>query len=348
MQKFSSILLVSWICIVQYSYAEELVLFNWQEYLSEQVIQEWQDETGVPLKEVYFDSDEMRDEVLATKNADQFDLVLIDSTSAQLFGKNNKLLSLSNAEVQNLVNIEKRWLRSCGNFGVPYFWGTTGIVYRADKVTTPPTSWSDLINPSVELVGHIGMLEDFTDTLIPALKLNGNSIYSENINQLKAAYSLLKKQIPAVLTYNYVFSYISAKPDDNELLMALGYSGDQYSLNNITGKNIWQYVVPEEGTSIWVDCISVLSSTNNKKLAFSFINFINKPSTAALNANDIGNATTNKAAMAFIDDDLKNDKSLYPDPVILDKSEPYRIISDKNMSQRNRIMRALSKDHETK
>ncbi|WP_163831795.1 polyamine ABC transporter substrate-binding protein [Spartinivicinus ruber] len=345
--KFLTLLVCS-VCINIQSYAAGLVLFNWQEYLSTKVIQKWQDETGIPLKEVYYDSDEMRDEVLATKSAEQFDLVIIDSISAQLFGKNNKLLPLTTSEVKNITNIEKRWLRSCGNFGVPYFWGTTGIVYRADKVSSPPTSWKDLLYPSPALSGHIGMVEDFTDTLIPALKLSGYPIFSENVNHLKAAYELLKQQLPKVLTYNYIISYISAKPNDEELFMALAYSGDEYSLNDLIGKEIWKFVVPKEGTSLWVDCIAVLNSSKNQQQALTFINFLNSSEIAALNANDTGTATANKAAMPFIDEELKSDQSLYPSLEILDKSEPYRIISDKSMSQRNRIMRALSKEHETK
>ncbi|MDE1461223.1 polyamine ABC transporter substrate-binding protein [Spartinivicinus poritis] len=342
------ILLACLTCTSFHSYANELILFNWQEYLSEKVVQQWQEQTGIALKQVYYDSDEMRDEILATQSSEQYDLVIIDSTSAQLFGKNNKLLPLTSTEVKNISNTERRWLRSCGNFGVPYFWGTTGIAYRADKVKSPPTSWQDLLAPSPELAGHIGMLEDYTDTLIPALRASGHPIYSENVDHLKAAYTLLKQQLPKVLTYDYIISYISAKPDDEELFMALAYSGDEYTLNDIVGKEVWKFAVPKEGTSLWVDCIAVLASSKNKQNALAFINFLNKPDIAALNANETGSATANKAAMPLIDTELKNDKSLYPSVEILDKSEPYRIISDKSMTQRNRIMRALSKDHETK
>ncbi|MBU2713440.1 polyamine ABC transporter substrate-binding protein [Zooshikella harenae] len=328
--------------------AEELVIFNWQEYLSTQVIERWEKETGWNIHQIYYDTDEMRDEVLASEVGKQFDLVVIDSISAQLFGKNNKLVSITRSEVNNLVNIKKRWIQSCGNFGVPYFWGTVGIVYRADKVTTKPVSWRALIEPDASLFGHIGMHEDFTDTLIPALKLSGYSIYSENNNHLKAAYQLLKNQLPAVLTYDYVISYISAKPDDETLYMAIGYSGDQHTLNDVTGKDSWRYIVPDEGTSLWIDCFSVLSHSTKKKQALAFLNFINNAENAAKNAEDIGYSTTNNAAIELLPNEVKSDKSIYPEQSVLDRSEPYRIISDKNMSQRNRIMRALSKEHETK
>ncbi|RDH45268.1 polyamine ABC transporter substrate-binding protein [Zooshikella ganghwensis] len=328
--------------------ADELVIFNWQEYLSPHVIERWEKETGWRIHQIYYDVDEMRDEVLASEVAEQFDLVVIDSISAQLFGKNNKLVSITRSEVSNLVNIQKRWTQSCGNFGVPYFWGTVGIVYRADKIDTKPVSWRALIEPEESLFGHIGMHEDFTDTLIPVLKLSGYSIYSENNDHLKAAYQLLRKQIPAVMTYDYVISYISAKPDDEELYMAIGYSGDQHTLNDLTGKDSWQYIVPDEGTSLWIDCFSVLSHSTKKQQALSFINFLNNAENAAINAKDIGYATTNKSAIELLPSEVKNDKSIYPDQDVLDRSEPYRIISDKNMSQRNRVMRALRKEHETK
>jgi spermidine/putrescine transport system substrate-binding protein len=323
--------------------ADELLLLNWDEYLADSVIEAFEAETGHTIKVVIFDSDNKRDEILSSSAGNQFDLVMIDSVSAQLFGKNNVLHSSNIEQLNILEKIDPRWRESCGNFGVPYAWGTVGIAYRSDKIETPPSSWSELIVPSTGLKGHVGMLLDQVDTFIPALKLQGDSINTENIEELKNAYIKLLNQKESLLTYEYPISYQEKMGNDSELYMALAYSGDQYVLNGDDEDGPWRYIVPKEGTSAWVDCLSIVESSLNKPAAKQFLSFINRPEVAAENASEIWFATANLNAIKFIDEELVSDESIFPPQQLIDSSEQYQILSNKNISQRSRIIGRLNK-----
>ena len=183
---------------------------------------------------------------------------------------------------------------------------------------------------------------DFTDTLIAPLKLAGASINTANTHELKAAYEVLLKQKPHVLTYQYAISFVQEAANADQLHMAFAYSGDQYSLNGDNEDGPWQYIIPKEGTSIWIDCLSVVASSKKEKAARQFINFLHQADMAALNANEVGSATVNREARKLLDKETLADSGLYPHPNIIKNSDFYQMISDKNLRQRNRIIKAVA------
>jgi len=333
-----ALLLFSRVCC-----ATELVLYNWDEYLSGEVIELFERETGIQVRQVYFDSDEERDEVLLTDARSGFDLALVDNIAVQVMGDNHVFSPL---EDSSRKLIEARWRKSCGAYGVPYAWGTFGIVYRADKVSVAPTSWVNIVEPEKAMQGHISWLADHIDTFIPLLKLSGESINTTDKAALKRAYSKLSDMSELLASYTYVLTEVSRDPQA-PIYMALAYSGDQYVLNDLQEGEFWAFVTPQEGTSIWVDCISVLSSSTKQLEAKAFIAFLNRPEIAALNASNVWLATPNSAALTLVDEDLLNDRTVYPDVNTLTDSELYINIEDANITQRVRILRALEKRYET-
>ncbi len=323
--------------------ATELVLLTWVDYLSDDVIEAFEEQTGHYIRTVIYDSDEQRDEIISSGLGEGFDLAILDSTAAKILGENSLFLPLYVSAIQSIKYIYPQWRKSCRQFGVPYFWGTVGIVYRSDKVKAPPTSWQDLMAPDPSLTGHVGMLLYAIDTLTPPLKLAGASMHTEDAGVLKQAYEQLWGQRPAVLTYQFALTYQEEHPDSDDLYMALAYSGDEYTLNGEDDEGPWHYVIPQEGTGLWVDCLSVMALSDNKALALMFIDFINQPEIAAMNANDIGSASPNQGALSLIDKELLEDSALYPDQALIDASELYQPITDNNSRRRNRIVRAVNR-----
>ena len=158
--------------------ADTLRLLNWDEYLSQNVLSQWQ-ATGHDIESVLIDNDETRDAVLLNSVDNLIDLAVIDETVSKRFGSEGRLVEVNETNVPSLANVEPFWRERCGNYAVPYLWGTLGIAYRADKVEQPPTSWQDLLQPGDALKGHIGMMDDHIDMLAPALFANGHSLNSE-------------------------------------------------------------------------------------------------------------------------------------------------------------------------
>lgn len=331
------------------SFAEErvLTLFNWQFYLSENVIERWEKETGAKLEQVYFDNDTVRDRTLNQEQLGAIDIAVLDEVSSRNFSAQGKLDNLlqSNA-ITNIDLISNRWTQQCGTHTVPYFWGTLGVVYRADVFDSPPDSWNDIMFPSQEHSGYVGMMADYTDMLMPYMFLNQLDITTTKQEHLEDAYEALRLQIPHVLTYEYPITYLEQTPEQaSKLHLAMAYSGDQKTMNSLTPDFTWKFVTPKEGTVLWVDCLALLKDSKNKDLAHHFINFVNQPEIAALNSIDTGNPSTNIAAQNLVKDSTTTLAQQTPEEDILDRSYFYSEMSGISMTLRSRISNSILKQH---
>jgi spermidine/putrescine transport system substrate-binding protein len=327
---------------------ESLTLLTWEEYLSDAVIERWQRETGVEIKQIYFDNGDRRDRVLAQPDH-QIDLALTEMISASRFGARGLLEPLDTQQLPRLRHVPQRWRSSCGRYAVPYLWGTLGIAYRSDRIASAPRSWADLLKPA-RREPHIIMMEDHEDILASPLILQQHSINTSDNEELKAAFDLLVAQSGAVLTYEYAITALRSRRFLERADMALAYSGDQQVLNEVEGieGEPWRYVVPEEGTLLWVDCLSVPSNTRNKALAYRFLDFLNRPEIAALNAADLGVATPNAAAQTLLPDEIRHDPTIYPPEDVLARSQVYEMRPLQGTQTRRRIISALINAHDAR
>jgi len=328
--------------------AETLRILNWEDYLHTGVIEIWTNETGVAIEQIYFDSDEDRDEVLNDARMGNIDIAVVDEAVSELFGEKGKIEKLDESNTPNLKHIDPFWKKACGQYTVPYMWGTLGIGYRSDKVPKPPVSWLELLQPDDKHKGHIGMLNDYRDMLAPALFVLGYSLNTDDENELKAAFEYLKQQASSVLTYEYAITLMNNEDQDAEQLhMALMYGGDHMTINEIIGKHgLWHYTVPQEGTILWVDCLAAIRNSPRKQLAIEFINFLNRPDIAALNSESTGFATPNKSAVQFINPSYRSDQAIFPSQDILERSQQYTVLEKNNIVLRKRITSAIRKIHE--
>lgn len=334
-------------CVLPFSaHAETLKLLNWEAYLAPSVIDQWQAETGIKIEQIYFDSDERRDAMLVDAKRHGIDLAIVDETASRLFGKRGIIFAPTPEQAPTLNNLVPRFREQCGRYSVPYMWGTLGIAYRTDKVSPAPTGWSALIDPAPYLKGHIGMMDDITDMLAPALFLQQQSLNTEDQKVLKSTFNLLKAQVPSVLTYDYAITYLQSNSKAKQLYMALVYSGDQHVLNEVSGNKHWQYVVPREGTVLWEDCITAISGSKHRDAAIRFIDFLNRPDVAARNAQALWVATPNAAAMKLLKADFRKDQEVFPSPEIMAKSQRYRPLSNAGQLLRKRITSAIIKLHD--
>jgi spermidine/putrescine transport system substrate-binding protein len=193
------------------------------------------------------------------------------------------------------------------------------------------------------------MLDDYRDMLAPALFVLGHSLNTGDENELREAFAHLERQVPSVLTYDYAITVMKDQGDvaDN-LYMALVYGGDQYTLNEIAGQpGLWQYRVPREGTILWVDCLAVIADSPRKALALEFIDFLNRPEIAAMNAEFLGFGTPNHSAVAHMTQAYQADPSVFPSTDILHRSQQYKVLGKDNIILRKRITGAVRKIHES-
>ncbi len=342
-------LLLTSLMMCSIGYGQTLTILNWEAYLSEAAIEQWEASTGASIRQIYFDNDETRNSLLTSYDQRAIDLVIIDQVTAPVFGRRGILLPLSEyTDAPNLRHIDPMWQAQCGEFSTPYLWGTMGLVYRKDKLAEAPSSWRDLLTPSATLGGHIGLLEDYIDTLAPSLLVRGADINTPDGAVLAEVFAEMRGLLPSVLTFDYPITFVGESAEADELHLALAYSGDQLELNELSGGDYWHYVIPDEGTVLWVDCLAVLSTSQNQALAFNFLNFMNSPEIAAANSEALSVATTNATALPLQSEHFRSNTLIYPDQETLSSSQNYDYDMDNaNVRLRNRITSSLVNLHES-
>ncbi|NVD05792.1 spermidine/putrescine ABC transporter substrate-binding protein [Vibrio sp. JPW-9-11-11] len=322
-----------------------LKVYMWEDTLASDVKQQWQTETGVDLTLSHFDNDDERSLLMMKNPQLPFDVVVLDNVSAKIYGRLGAFEEISN--LQGRQNNAPQWNQACGNYAIPYFWGTVGIAYRKAAVEKPPKTWQEFVAPPEALRGKIGMINDSTETFLPVLYGLGLSPTTDDIEQLKRAYPELLAFSDHILTYDYILSYVRSG-DASELDMALAYSGDQYSLNRFYQKEGWDFVVPQGELFVWVDCLAVSRHSENKRLAKDFLEFMMRPHVAASNAINIKAATPNVSAMKLLPDGYVNDASLFPATERIKNARVDSELSADNIGIRTKIINQLLKRHEAK
>lgn len=323
--------------------AVELVVYNWPLYLAPEVKELFTQETGHTIKELYFDSEEARSNLLLAKHAPRMDVTIIDYQNLQNLSWSSLFYDKPSTGYVNESNIDQRFLSACGQQASPYFWGSLGIAYRSSQVEAPITRWQQLFELDAKnkgLAGHIIMVDDAFDLVSVALKSLGYSINTQDKGELQQAVNRLEKQKSVVLAHRLSLAAIRDPLLSEGFYAGMVYSGDFYSLKELSKYQDWVFVAPEEGSPIWIDCLAINKKSAHPKEAAQLINFLQRPEIANLNGEKLGFAPTLKDEL--ISPALKQDPVANPPAEHLAHSEYYSSAL-KNDSLRNTIFFSVIK-----
>ncbi|NOH95523.1 spermidine/putrescine ABC transporter substrate-binding protein [Vibrio sp. 99-70-13A1] len=323
--------------------ANEINIYNWEGYIDQKVIQDFENQTGHTITIDTYDNDSIRDEVINSGRAFVFDLILLDSWSLKSMGAKGLLYDLSplTNELSNVIDVSRQ--NDCGQFGLPYTWGTMGIAYRKSVARTPITSWKQLFNPPSEHHQRVVFSEDLVDAVASALLASNLPPFSSNENDLKTAYTLLQQQKPHVLSYEFGESYGLIYGSASQMSMTLAFTGEHYYIAEYTEQDDWQYVVPDEGSLIWTECFAVPKSEKINSAALEFLRYLNKPEIAARNAESIWFATPNQAALPLTTEEYQQDQSIFPSADVLSRSIPYQPLNGDAQLIREKMIQAVKR-----
>jgi spermidine/putrescine transport system substrate-binding protein len=320
------------------SESRELVYLSWSEYIDPELIKEFEKKFNCRVKEVYYETDELKDDMLIETNGSGYDVVLSSGLSIIPYIQRNWVMRLNTNDIPNLKHIDPRWLEAqpkIAGYAVPYLWGTMGIAYRQDLVKEKIESWTQLFKPAEYLRNKIVMIKDSRETLGLALKSLGYSFNSTEPEHYKQAEGLLLAQRPFVREYSYISWDEDSLLITGDVLMAMIYNGDALVLKDKLPQIA--YAVPREGTGLWIDYLVVMQASKNKKLAHAFINFLNEPENAARLSAYLYFATPNAAAEKLLPKDILDNPDIYPDKTIMQKSEFYQELPPRIIKKRNEI-----------
>lgn len=244
---------------------DRLVLLNWSEYLDPEVLEEFEEKFGIGITEVYFETDEIRNDMMVSSDGQGYDLVVTSGVDVRNYAGRGWLAPISEAQVPNLKHVNPKWRNAfveANKYAVPFLWGTLGIAYRSDRITRPVTSWMDLFKPHEDLKGKIIMIKDSRDLIGSALKGLGYSANSTVKEELDSAKKILLSQKSFVKSYSYVSLSEKSSLVTGDAHMAMIYNGDALMLQehepSIT------YVLPREGSILWCDFFLVLQTSKKK------------------------------------------------------------------------------------
>lgn len=299
-----------------------LRILNWPNYFAPDLLAAFEAANGVRVVETYYESGDDRTQILYDSRGKGYDVVITDGTALEAYISQGWLAEITEDQVPNLAHIDPYW-RSARPYsvpyGVPFFWGTLGIGYRADLVPEPLTSWLQIFQPVDDLAGRIVMTYDQRDLIGMALVALGHSVNGTDPQALAEAEGLLLHQQRFVRSYSYISLDEASAMVSGDVWAAMMYNGDALLLQEHHPDIA--YSVPTEGTMLWIDYYVVLSSSSNPDLAMAFVDFMNEPENAARQALHSYYATPNLAAEALLPEAFLSDPAIYPGEDVLARSE---------------------------
>ncbi len=320
----------------------ELVFLTWEDYIDPAIVSAFEQQTNAKVRFQYFESDDERDAILVKSNHSAFDLVVVNSPNFPVYRRQGWLEPLTHEDIPNLRNLSSYWLRAVSEaqgYGIPYFWGTTGIAYRKDLVPEAIDSWEEFFRPREELRGRLALINNSRDVIGMALKALGYSANSTDRREVAEAGALLMKQKPFVRSMSYVSLNEDSALVTGTVWATMMYNGDAIMVSRHHPEIA--YEIPKEGGEIWIDYLAILSASRNKDLAKEFIDFVNTPENAARNALFVYYATPNLAAEKFLPDEFLANPLIYPPRAVLQRCESYIDLPPKILKQRNSIFSSL-------
>ena len=280
-----------------------LNVYNWGEYIDPEILDEFQQKTGIKVNYDEFPSNE--DMYAKVKNSSSgYDIVFPSDYMLERMIKEDLVQKINFDNIPNFKNIHTRFINlsfdPTSEYSMPYMWGTLGIMYNKSLVNKPVNSWDILWDE--DYAGQIFIYDSMRDAFCMALKKLGYPINITDVNKLNEAKDQLILQKPLVQAY--AGDSIRDKMINESAALALTYSGDAF-LCSLENSDI-DYVIPDEGSNVWVDVIAILKGAQNITEAEEFINFLCDPEVALRNTEYIGYSTTNQVAYDLLDDDVKN------------------------------------------
>lgn len=315
-------------------------VFNWGDYIDEEVISMFEEETGIKVVYDLFETNEEMYPVIKAGGT-VYDAICPSDYMIAKMRENGLLQEINFDNIPNIQYISEQQLKSSqyfdpeNKYSVPYTYGTLGILYNKTMVEEPVDSWNILWDEKYS--GNILMYNSIRDLFVPAQALNNYSINSVDKKELEQAKKLLIEQKPLVQAY--VMDQIKDKMINGEAALALAYSGEYLAIQE-ENEDI-AFVVPKEGSNCFIDSWVIPANAENKENAEAWINFLCRPDIAKMNFEYITYSTPNTGAIEEIDDETKSLDAVFPSTETLENCEVFNYLGEDGDSLYNTMWKEI-------
>ncbi len=304
-----------------------IIVLNYGEYIERGVLDTFEEETGI---KVYYEEATTPEEMYAKYmgGSIDYDLICTSDYMIEKMIEDGVLSPIDHSKMQYIDNIGEQYFKMSETFdpgnvySIPYFWGTVGILYNKTMVHDEIDSWDDLFNG--EYAGDIIMPNSIRDCYMCALKQLGYSMNTTDKDELYAAQQLLldqKKDVEA-----YFVDEVREEMVAGNAILAVCYSGEAYLAHEYS--DVLQYVVPKEGSNLWIDSWCMTNRSKNKEGALKFLDFLCRDDIAMINFEEVYYPTPNIAVYNELDEEEKTDPFIFPDEEVIENSEVYKTLDE--------------------
>jgi len=317
---------------------KKLYYYNWADYVNPKTYTAFTKATGVNVKKDFYVSNEELQAKLQA-GARGYDLIVPTGYEVQILRALKLLEPIDRSQLPNVkANIDPKFLKlpydPQNQYSVPKDWGTTGFVYRTDKVKEKPTTWRQFVDLTMgKYSGKVTFLDGVQEVIGSLAIMLGYSYNTEDQKQLDAVKKLmfkLKPHILALTSTEYKQQLIAGKT-----VMAMGWNGDGAA---VAAKVPAKYVVPSEGAEFWVDAYSIPVGAKDTHAAHAWINFVYAPKNNAVETEYTyyGSPVKPSLLRGVLDPKILADPTVFPPPQLVRKLEA-KNASPKGLRLRNRI-----------
>jgi len=309
-------------------------VYNWSDYIDEEILQDFEKETGIKVVYDVFDSNDILETKLLAGGTG-YDVVVPSGTflahqiQAGVFRELDK---------SRLANLDQLWDTVAdrvakydpGNaHSINYMWGTTGFGYVEEKIlaidaNAPVGSWDMIFDPEYAAkFAECGIhMLDAADEMIPAaLNYIGENPDSQDKDVIAKAEAVLAAVRPYIQKF-HSSEYINGLAN-GDICLAVGWSGDVLQARDRadeaeSGVTV-KYVIPNEGALMWFDQMAIPADAPHPENAHKFIDFILRPEVIAKASNYVYYANGNKGSQPMLEEDVIGDPAVYPDETVMAK-----------------------------
>lgn len=299
-----------------YALEQNMLLYNWSDYFSPDNLAAYQKEFGATITQTTFASNEEMLAKLQAGGKGQYDVAVPTAEFSATLAKTGFLQKLDKSRLPNLAKVNKRFLTlpfdPNDDYLVPKDWGTTGIIYRGNKMKDPMTSWKDFFDlAKTKYSGKTFVLDSPGDVFVAPLRLHGFDTNTTDKGELEIARQelmALRPHLQSIDSDNYPTTL-----QKEAAVLGLAWNGTAYVLqSDASGKyKDTGWVIPSEGTIYWTDTWVLLADAPDPNAAYAFLNWIQDPKQQVVESLYAGYASCNDDAKALLPADFVGNPAIY-------------------------------------
>ena len=301
---------------------DKVVLYSWDEYFSEDVLAAFTEKTGIEVVYETFDNtDEMQEKLKS--NPGKYDVLVLDDHTVRLLIGQRLLRDLDRNALTNFGNIDSRFLDEDGRFdkgnsySVPYMTGTTLVAYRSDLIEVEDPSWNlfEKVEP-----GKVSLLDERLEVYGAAeFAMRDAAQFNSEEDRIAATTDTLVRLVKEKKIKFGTDNEMKEHLISGDSHVAMMYSGDAALIAEENEDLGIEFFIPKEGAMMWIDNFVVARDSSRPGAANKFINYMMEAKVAAESSNYLWYATPNKAARPYLNEELLNDETIFPDESVLAK-----------------------------